>query len=81
MTAGLLRDLTETARRWQANARTAVDQVDRRGPRTFSLEDARARKALMDHFRTQDSRAARATSSSARAGPTCSVRAGSPSAS
>ena len=53
-TAGLFRDLTETARQWQANARTAVDQVDRRGPRAISLDDARQRKALMDRFREQD---------------------------
>jgi diguanylate cyclase (GGDEF)-like protein len=53
-TAGMLRDLTETARQWQANARTAVDQVDRRGNRAISLDDAHARKALMDSFRRQD---------------------------
>jgi diguanylate cyclase (GGDEF)-like protein len=50
----MLRDLTETARQWQANARTAVDQVDRRGVRAISLDDARLRKALMDTFRKQD---------------------------
>ena len=55
VTAGMLRGLTETARRWQANARTAVDQVGRRRVRAISLEHARARKALMDDFRTQDS--------------------------
>jgi diguanylate cyclase (GGDEF)-like protein len=53
-TAAVLRDLTATARQWQANARTAVDQVDRRGIRAISLDDAHARKALMDTFRTQD---------------------------
>jgi diguanylate cyclase (GGDEF)-like protein len=53
-TAALLRDLTETARQWQANAATAVDQVDRRGPRAISIDDAHLRKALMDRFRRQD---------------------------
>jgi diguanylate cyclase (GGDEF)-like protein len=54
VTAGLLRDLTETARQWQANARTAVDQVNRRGVRAISLDDAHTRKALMDDLRKQD---------------------------
>ncbi|MEA2135343.1 MAG: hypothetical protein QOC68_3252 [Solirubrobacteraceae bacterium] len=53
-TAGMLRDLTATARQWQANARTAVDQVDRRGVRAISRDDAHTRKALMDQFRKQD---------------------------
>ena len=50
---GLVRDLTATARRWQANARTAVDQVERRGPQAISVDEALARKALMDRFREQ----------------------------
>ena len=54
VTAGLLRDLAETARRWKANARTAVDQVGRRGPRKISVDNALQRKALMDHFRRTD---------------------------
>ena len=54
MTAGLLGDLESTARRWQANGRTAVDRVDRRGPRAISLDDAQKRKVLMDDFREQD---------------------------
>jgi CHASE3 domain sensor protein len=54
VTAGMLRDLTATARQWQANARTAVDQVERRGVRAISLDDAHSRKALMDTFRKQD---------------------------
>ena len=52
-TAGLLRELTSTAREWQAHARTAVDQVERRGPVALSVSDAFRRKALMDRFRTQ----------------------------
>ena len=51
---GLLRDLTATARQWQANARTAVDQVERRGPQAISIDEARARKALTDQFRKQE---------------------------
>ena len=51
-TAGFVRDLAETSRRWQANAQTEVDQVDRRGPRAFSIEGARERKLLMDRIRT-----------------------------
>ena len=51
VTTGLVRDLTATARQWQANARTAVDQVERRGPQAISIDDALARKALMDRFR------------------------------
>jgi CHASE3 domain sensor protein len=54
VTSGLVRDLTATARQWQANGRTAVDQVDRRGPLAISIEDAQKRKALMDHFREQN---------------------------
>jgi diguanylate cyclase (GGDEF)-like protein len=52
-TAALIRDLTATAREWQANARTAVDQVDRRGPLALSVDEARKRKTLMDRFRKQ----------------------------
>jgi diguanylate cyclase (GGDEF)-like protein len=54
VTAALLRDLTSTARQWQANARTAVDQVERRGPNAISIDDAEKRKALMDRFREQN---------------------------
>jgi diguanylate cyclase (GGDEF)-like protein len=54
--ARLLRDVTGTAREWQANARTAVAQVERRGPRAMSAGDARSRKALMDRFREQVAR-------------------------
>jgi diguanylate cyclase (GGDEF)-like protein len=53
-TAALLRDLTETARQWQANAASAVDQVDRRGPLAISIDNAHLRKALMDQFRKQN---------------------------
>jgi CHASE3 domain sensor protein len=53
-TAGLLSDLTSTARQWQANARTAVDQVARRGSNAISITDARDRKALMERFRGQN---------------------------
>ena len=60
VTAGLLRDLESTARQWQANGRTAVDQVDRRGPRAISLDDVQKRKVLMDDFRAQDARASQA---------------------
>jgi diguanylate cyclase (GGDEF)-like protein len=45
--------LVSTARQWQANARTAVDQVERRGPQALSVETARRRKALMDRFRDE----------------------------
>ena len=54
VTAALLRGLTDTARQWQANAATAVDQVDRRGPRAISIENALLRKVLMDRFRGQN---------------------------
>ncbi len=53
-TLRLVRDLTETAREWQAHGRIAVDQVDRRGPRAISLADAQQRRALMDRFRTKN---------------------------
>ena len=52
-TARLVRDLTSTAREWQANGRTAVDQVERRGPLAISIDDAHKRRALMDRFRAQ----------------------------
>ena len=52
-TVALVTSLTETARQWQANARTAVDQVERRGPRAISIADVHRRKALMDQFRKQ----------------------------
>jgi diguanylate cyclase (GGDEF)-like protein len=51
---GQIRALTATAREWQAHARIAVGQVGHTGPRSASLADARERKALMDHLRTQD---------------------------
>jgi diguanylate cyclase (GGDEF)-like protein len=54
-TATLVRELTEAARQWQANARTAVDQVARRGPRAISLEDTHTRKQLMDGIRASSS--------------------------
>jgi diguanylate cyclase (GGDEF)-like protein len=54
VTMALVRDLTATARQWQANARTAVDQVDRRGPLAISIDNAVQRKALMNRFRKQD---------------------------
>jgi diguanylate cyclase (GGDEF)-like protein len=53
-TAKLVSDLNDTARQWQANARTAVDQVDRRGTLAISLDDVHARRALMDRIRRQD---------------------------
>jgi len=53
-TIELVGTLTGTAREWQANGRTAVDQVARRGPRAISLEDADKRKALMDRFRIEN---------------------------
>ena len=53
-TARHLRDLTAIARQWQANARTALDQVPRRGPLAISIDAALARKALMDSFRKQE---------------------------
>ena len=52
-TTRLVADLTATARQWQANARIAVDQVERRGPRAISIDDTHTRKALMDRFRTE----------------------------
>jgi len=52
-TTRLVADLTAIARQWQANARTAVDQVERRGPRAISIDDTHARKALMDRFRVE----------------------------
>ena len=53
-TRRIVADLTATARQWQANGRTAVDQVERRGPRALSIADTHSRKALMDRFRTED---------------------------
>jgi diguanylate cyclase (GGDEF)-like protein len=52
-TVDLVSGLTETARQWQANARTAVDQVARRGPRAISIAEVHKRKVLMDRFREQ----------------------------
>jgi diguanylate cyclase (GGDEF)-like protein len=54
VTARLLADIAATARRWQANARTAVDQVDRRGASAISIDNTLQRKALMDTFREQN---------------------------
>jgi diguanylate cyclase (GGDEF)-like protein len=54
VSAGLLRELTTTARVWQANGQTAVDQVAVRGASAISIAHARERKALMDRFRKQD---------------------------
>ena len=54
VTAGLLSGLESTARRWQAYGRSAVAQVDHRGPRAIDLGNARKRKVLMDDFRKQD---------------------------
>ena len=54
VTSALVRDLTATAREWQANARTAVDQVERRGANALSIDDAHKRKALMDRFRKEN---------------------------
>ena len=51
-TAGFVRDLAAAARRWQANARTAIDHVDRRRARAFSTDDAHERKVLMDRIRS-----------------------------
>ena len=53
-TMSLVSALTETAREWQANGRTAVDQVARRGPRAISLDDAEKRRTLMDRFRDEN---------------------------
>ncbi len=51
--AGMVRDLTSTARQWQANASTAVDQVRRRGAGAISVEELVSRKQLMDRYRAQ----------------------------
>jgi CHASE3 domain sensor protein len=51
--ARMLQELTSTARQWQANARTAVDQVELRGKGALSVDEAFKRKELMDRFRRQ----------------------------
>jgi diguanylate cyclase (GGDEF)-like protein len=53
-TIRLVRDLAAGARAWQANAARLVDRVESHGQQKLDLNDALARKTLMDRFRKQD---------------------------
>ena len=48
-----LAEMAEVAARWQALAGAAVEQIRSEGPGSLSVQGARERKAVMDHFRTE----------------------------